>query len=295
MAGLMGAVAAGLAVWKYTEASSKEAQAKADPPKAAPLEAEAQSDKMMAILFAAGAVLGIITAMSMGKAKGQADDSANDFSPTAYNGGGLAPSDYKAGDIPPEVAAAIGKAKADLAKAGVKADFGKGTFTTKDGKSYDAAKVANGSAGLPGGAGAFNAAMDKVKKEADAKMAARGGGSVESDMGGGGGGGSRVVNISDEGVGGGDGSVASKKSREEISAIGESKSFKGEKIGVAADHIFSMLCRRTVTEVERGKTMEGAVGRKPSDCDNSPMMAVPPAFVEQNPARKTASSPASPK
>jgi hypothetical protein len=228
----------------------------------------------LGILFAAGAVLGMLTAGSMNKAKGQADNSVADFSPNIPGGPN---SPYKGGDMPPETQAKIDDALKKLKGAGVKVDLAKGTFSTPDGKNFSATDVANGNAGLPGGASAFNKLMDQAKTEAEKKLAAEGKGKAsdsDSELAGTGGG-QKVVTLPDESAGAGaGGDNANKNARDLASVDGAGKMYNGELIGVAADKIFSIVCRRTIKEVEKGKTMEGAVGRKPGDCDRYSAMSV---------------------
>lgn len=264
MAGIMGAVCAAIAAYHF---------AAAPPLAASGNEPAAAAETNLGILFAAGAVLGILVAMNMGKGKKAADDSRGDLTagvpvmPTTA--GDIANRPESVGDMPAEVAAQVDAAKKALDKAGIKYDLSKGTFTTPNGKSYDANQVAAGTAGLPGGAAAFNNMMDQVKKDAEKKMADMGKNINDGQELGGGGGGSRVVTLPADESASPTNVSSDKKDRKPSGVEGAGKLYNGEMIGVAADGIFNIVCRRTVVEVEKGKTLEGAVGRKPGDCDRS--------------------------
>lgn len=299
MAGIGGAICAGLAAMKYMDVASDVSSCNAGGAGCAKIT----PDTIMAVMYTAGTILAVMVAMNESKAKKQAGDSQADLSPTAYNIPGSesyandptqgsdtteSPGSRTGikGDVPVEVARKIAQAKADLAKAGVKADFDKGTFTTPDGKTYNAQSVASGSAGLPGGSKAFDEMMSGVAKEAKKQM-----GNSEFDNGGGAPA-ARVVDASYPDTPAAAPTDNAKKNDptkgRNLAAAGAAVIYNGEKIGASADFLFNIVCRRVITEVERGSTMEAAVGRKPVDCDTTataPISVVPASAAAPTPKK----------
>lgn len=143
----------------------------------------------------------------------------------------------------------------NLRQYGVEIDQNKGTMTIK-GKTYSAKDYASPAAMAAAGMSdseiqAFQAAVNQVAKEADAKVKAAD--AVAGYEDGGSGGSTSAAAAADESYGGG---LAAKQkysvNRDPSNVAGLSKMLNGEPIGVANDGLFSMITRRYGVEQKKG-------------------------------------------
>lgn len=251
-------------------------------------------------LYAAGAVLSMVVSGNMNKAKQSADTTVRDLSmggnpawndPTGTNIDGGTPSDRADGGDP-RINQLRDQTIKTLGGVGVKVDVDKGTFTTKDGKTFKAQDIASGKTALPGIGGsaataaAFQNAMTSAMKKANEQAAAMNkskpiatdGG--EEIGGGAAGGGVKIVDLpafENPGLPSLGPAIDPNLGRDPASVAGSMVMVNGTPVGVAPDNIFKIICRRMISQVERGRTLEPATGKSARECDQQAAFDSSPA------------------